>query len=121
MISLYHVVADPVISLKNSLEAALTSTIEAPQKTKKVTATPVLTPETPQNELIRVLERAATDNAFIARLTDEGSGALEGYKLSLAEKAALLSGDIQWIEARTGKLDEQLRTCLWCRLQQESW
>jgi hypothetical protein len=73
------------------------------------------------NEILRVLDRAAEDNGFIAELTYQGSKALEGYKLSLKAKAALLSGDIRWIEARLGKLNARLRTWLDCRLQQEIW
>jgi hypothetical protein len=72
-------------------------------------------------EILKVLDRAAEDNGFIAELTHRGSKALEGYKLTLKAKAALLSGDIRWIEARVGKLDARLRTWLDCRLQQEIW
>jgi hypothetical protein len=43
------------------------------------------------------------------------------YDLSDEAKAALLSGDINWIEDRVGKLDARLRTWLDCRLQQEIW
>jgi len=72
-------------------------------------------------EILRVLDRAAHDDEFIAQLTDQGSEALQEYDLTLEEKAALLSGDIRWIEARVGKLDSRLRTWLECRLQQEKW
>ena len=72
-------------------------------------------------EILRVLDRAAGDNGFIAELTNRGSKALEGYRLTLKAKAALLSGDIRWIEARVGKLGARLRTWLDCRLQQEIW
>lgn len=74
-----------------------------------------------RKEILRVLDRAASDNGFIARLTDRGSDALRGYYLSNEAKAALLSGDIRWIEARVGKLDARSSTWLWCRLQQEIW
>mgnify|MGYP001586462691 CR=1 FL=1 len=74
-----------------------------------------------RKEISRVLERAAADNSFIAQLTYRGDEALQGYDLTWQEKAALLSGDIQWIEARLGKLDARLRTWLDCRLQQEKW
>jgi len=73
------------------------------------------------SEILRVLDRAAADNGFIADLTYRGSKALAGYKLTLQAKAALLSGDIRWIEARLGKLDARLRTWLDCRLGQEIW
>jgi hypothetical protein len=72
-------------------------------------------------EILRVLERAARDDRFIAQLTDHGQEALQGYDLSWQEQAALLSGDIRWIEARVGTLSPRLRTWLDCRLEQENW
>jgi hypothetical protein len=72
-------------------------------------------------EILRVLDRAASDDRFIAQLTCQGSRALQGYNLTAEEKAALLSGDISWIEAHVGKLDRRMRTWLECRLQQEIW
>ena len=82
----------------------------------------LVVPEQESNrEILRVLDRAAADNGFIADLIQRGSKALEGYKLTLKAKAALLSGDIRWIEARVGKLDARQRTWLDCRLQQEIW
>jgi hypothetical protein len=72
-------------------------------------------------EILKVLRRAAADDKFIARLTDQGSRALREYNLSRKAKAALMSGDIRWVEARVGKLNAQLRTWFDCRLQQEVW
>lgn len=72
-------------------------------------------------EIRQVLERAATDDRFLACLAEQGSPALAGYRLDTRDKAALVSGDIRWIESRTGKLDSHLRTWFNCRLQQESW
>jgi hypothetical protein len=74
-----------------------------------------------RKEILSVLARAAKDNDFIAQLTHHGHEALENYNLSWQEEAALLSGDIRWIEARLGKLSPQLRTWLDCRLEQENW
>ena len=74
-----------------------------------------------RKEVLRVLDRAASDDGFIAQLTYRGSEALQGYHLTSEAKAALLSGDIRWIEAHVGKLDERQQTWLWCRLQQEIW
>ena len=74
-----------------------------------------------KGEVLRVLERAAEDDRFIAQLTHRGSEALQDYNLTWEAKAALLSGDIGWIEALVGKLDARLRTWLDCRLQQEIW
>jgi hypothetical protein len=72
-------------------------------------------------EILKVLRRAASEDRFIARLTDQGSKALREYNLSRKAKAALLSGDIRWVEARVGKLNARLRTWFDCRLQQEVW
>ena len=74
-----------------------------------------------RREILRVLDRAARDDSFIAQLTERGEEALQDYDLSWEEKAALLSGDVGWIEARLGHLDARLRTWLDCRLQQEIW
>ena len=73
------------------------------------------------HDVLKVLDRAADDNSFIAALTHRGSDALEGYHLTAEAKAALLSGDIRWIEAHVGKLSERQQTWLWCRLGQEVW
>jgi len=73
------------------------------------------------SEILAVLERAASEPAFIAQLTRMGSEALRGYNLNWHEKAALMSGDINWIEEQVGPLDERLCTWLNCRLQQEQW
>jgi hypothetical protein len=89
-------------------------TVKAPAEAETKTMTEV--------EAVRaVLERAATDRGFIAELTYQGSKALAEYPLSLEAKAALVSGDVRWVEARLGKLDAGLRTWLDCRLQQEIW
>ena len=71
--------------------------------------------------VLDVLGRAADDNDFIAELTYEGSKALKGYDLTRNECGALVSGDIAWLEAHVGKLDERQSTWLTCRLQQEIW
>jgi hypothetical protein len=73
------------------------------------------------DQIPRVLDRAADDNDFIAALTYRGSDALEGYHLTSQAKAALLSGDIRWLEAHIGKLTERQQTWLRCRLSQEIW
>lgn len=74
-----------------------------------------------RNEILRVLERAAHDPRFIAEIADQGSGALRDYRLTLREKAALVSGDIGWIEQRLGELTDSQCTLLNCMLQREAW
>jgi len=46
---------------------------------------------------------------------------LNDYDLTSEERAALLSGDIRWIESKLGTLGEPLRTWLTARLTQEKW
>jgi len=72
--------------------------------------------------ILSVLERAADDHKFLARLADDPREALaEYYTLTSEERAALASGDIKRIESWVGKLDKRLATWLWCRLSQEKW
>ncbi|HEU65332.1 MAG TPA: hypothetical protein ENN57_01540 [Chloroflexi bacterium] len=71
--------------------------------------------------VIEVLERASREHQFIAQLTEQGSKALEEYDLTWEEKAALVGGDIRWIENHVGRLTETQKTWLDCRLQQERW
>jgi formate dehydrogenase alpha subunit len=73
------------------------------------------------NAVLAVLDRAAQDNAFLARLAENPAEALKDYELTAEEKAALMSGDIRKIEAWLGKLDERLKTWLMLRLSQEKW
>jgi hypothetical protein len=75
-----------------------------------------------KEEVLTVLERAATESEFLARLADDPDEALkEYYSLTSEERAALASGDIRKIESWVGKLDKKLATWLWCRLSQEKW
>ena len=71
--------------------------------------------------ILAVLKRAAEDESFLAQLADDAAGVLTGYDLTSKEKAALASGDIVYIEANVGKLDQRLSTWLRCRLEQEKW
>ncbi|MBE9469888.1 MAG: formate dehydrogenase subunit alpha [Chloroflexi bacterium] len=73
------------------------------------------------NAVLAVLDRAAQDNAFLARLAENPAEALKDYNLTKEEKSALASGDIRKIESWLGKLDERLRTWLILRLSQEKW
>ena len=71
--------------------------------------------------VLAVLARAGRDIRFIGQLTDETSKTLEGYDLTLEETGALMSGDIRWLEAHLGELNEMLSTWPNCRLQQEHY
>ncbi|MBE0480941.1 MAG: hypothetical protein IBX68_08170 [Dehalococcoidia bacterium] len=72
--------------------------------------------------ILAVLERAAEDTDFQARLAENATEALaDYYTLTSEECAALACGDIRKIEKWVGKLDKRLSKWLWARLQQESW
>jgi len=74
-----------------------------------------------REEILRVLDRAARDVSFIAEIADCGSLALGDYCLTTQDKAALVSGDIRWVEARVGTLTDRQSTLLNCMLQREAW
>jgi DNA-binding NtrC family response regulator len=78
------------------------ATTEAPQKqTLKHT-----------QEILTILERAATDGEFVYKLLHRWADALDEYHLTGAEKLALLTGDIEWIEKHTGPLTEKQKRWL---------
>ncbi len=106
-----HMAMDAVCTIKEPKEKDTASGSDT-RETEKVIH---------KEAIVKILERAANNPAFIAQLTYQGSKALRGYNLTLEEKAALVSGDINWIEAHIGKLDERLSTWPRCRLQQEIW
>jgi len=74
-----------------------------------------------KEEMITILERAASDSEFIAKLLYEGADALEEYDLTGPEKLALLTGDIEWIEKHIGPLKTNQKLWLEQRLSAEIW
>lgn len=74
-----------------------------------------------KKEVIEVLERAASDSDFVARLYYEGADALDEYKLTGPEKLAILTGDISWIEEHVGPLTKNQMRWLHQRLSAEIW
>jgi FixJ family two-component response regulator len=63
-------------------------------------------------EIIGVLNRAATDGEFVYNLLHHWADALDEYNLNNAEKLALLTGDMEWIEKYTGPLTAEQRRWL---------
>lgn len=73
-------------------------------------------------ELVRqVLLRAARDQSFGVKLLTVGSRVLSGLPLSSEAKAAIVSGDIVWIEKTCGELSPEERDWLERRLEAEIW
>jgi len=74
-----------------------------------------------KEEIIKVLERAASDNNFFYDLLHHGSDALEEYNLTGPEKLSLLTGDIRWIENNIGPLTPVQKKWLEQRVSAEIW
>jgi DNA-binding NtrC family response regulator len=74
-----------------------------------------------REEVVAVLEKAATDGDFVSRLFFEGADALQNFNLTNAEKLAILTGDIQWIESQMGALTPKQKRWLEQRLSAEIW
>jgi formate/nitrite transporter len=89
--------------------------------TAKAQTSETYAPDAETKALMSVLARARDDASFLAELSENPDKALEGYKLTNEARAALASGDANWLESRVGLLDEPLRTWLTSRLSQEKW
>lgn len=73
-------------------------------------------------DLVReVLRAASADPAFGARLLREGSRVLSGHALSTEAKAAVVSGDLAWIEKKCGVLTAKERVWIKQKLETENW
>ncbi|MBA7587623.1 hypothetical protein ES708_29654 [subsurface metagenome] len=59
--------------------------------------------------VLQVLETAANHTDFYTQLAEDPQVALKDFDLTSEEKAALISGDVRFIESRIGKkLDGKL-------------
>jgi DNA-binding NtrC family response regulator len=74
-----------------------------------------------KEEMIKVLEMAATDDSFRHNLLNNGVDALDEYELTGPEKLAILTGDIRWIEEQIGPLAQNQKKWLEARLEAEVW
>jgi len=74
-----------------------------------------------KEEIIRVLERAASDNEFFTNLLEHAVDALDEYDLTGPEKLAILTRDISWIEERAGPLTRPQRRWLELKRIDDIW
>jgi DNA-binding NtrC family response regulator len=65
-----------------------------------------------KEEMAKVLERAESDDDFFANLLENGADALDEYDLTKAEKLAIVTGDVSWIEDQVGRLTRPQRRML---------
>lgn len=73
--------------------------------------------------VLAILERAVEDIDFFSTLVQDHSSTLEEYDLNKAERIAIITGDVHWIESYIGrKLDEQLMSRFFIPLlSREKW
>ncbi len=74
-----------------------------------------------KREVMRVLDRATKDAGFWDELMEKGSEALLGYRLTRQAKAAILSGDVEWIRKHVGQLSGEQLSLIHKRLEREAW
>jgi len=74
-----------------------------------------------KREVMRVLNRTADDKSFWVDLLEKGSACLEEYQLSTAAKAAIISGDLKWLNENVGELTQKQLMFIYKRLEREAW
>ncbi len=92
---------------KDSMEALITET----QKERLIQ----------RQEVILVLDKAYQNQTFWTELMENGSEALKDYRLSRAAKAAIVSGDLNWIRKNVGELTEEQLLFIYKRIEREAW
>lgn len=74
-----------------------------------------------KEEVIRVLDRTVEDREFWKALMQHGSAVLANYRLSSEAKAAIVSGDLAWIDKHVGPLSKEQLAFIYKRLEREVW
>lgn len=63
-------------------------------------------------EILNILNRAARNSGFTRDLAENEAASLESYALTVSEKLALLTGDVEWFEQYFGVLDPEHKRIL---------
>jgi len=74
-----------------------------------------------KREVIKVLNKTAEDEEFWTELMEKGSEVLQDYHLSGEAKAAIISGDLKWINEHVGELTQKQLMFIFKRLEREVW
>lgn len=74
-----------------------------------------------KREVIRVLNRTYEDPGFWRDLVELGSEALGEYRLSSDAQAAIISGDLKWINEEVGELTQKQLRFIYRILERERW
>ena len=108
-------------------EDELKGAVQAALKKKKEASMEELIVDTEKGRLIQkqevilVLDRTSQDADFWRDLMETGSDALDGYNLSRRAKAAIVSGDLEWIKQNVGELTQKQLMFIYKRLEREAW
>ncbi|MBI9086502.1 MAG: response regulator [Desulfobacterales bacterium] len=107
--------------IKNAVSGALEKKRNAQTMQQVGTATLQQEKIIQKREVIKVLNRTAEDSTFWTELMENGSQALKEYHLSSEAKAAIISGDLMWINDRVGELTQKQLMFIFKRLEREAW
>ena len=100
-------ISDAMIEKKPSMEELITET----EKDRWIQ----------KQEDLRVLDRASRDNDFWGGLLEGSSNTLKDYQLSSSARAAIISGDLDWIQKNVGELKKEQLQLVLSRLEREAW
>jgi DNA-binding response OmpR family regulator len=100
-------VSDAMMEKKPSMEELITET----EKERLIQ----------KQEVMRILERATQDTDFWGDLLENGSNALKDYQLSRSARAAIISGDLDWLQKNVGELTKEQVELILSRLEREVW
>lgn len=108
--------------IKAAIDSALKSQEEAVEA-KSAVKEPATEEEIliQQRQVIQVLNRTWEDQAFWTDLMEQGSRALTDYQLSGNAKAAIIGGDLKWINENVGELTQKQLMFIYKRLEREAW
>jgi DNA-binding response OmpR family regulator len=107
--------------IKTAINEALVSQDEEAEKTKIKKAETKEEKLIQKREVSKVLNRTAEDSDFWTDLMENGSIALERFQLSSEAKAAIVSGDLKWINENVGELTQKQLMFIYKRLEREAW
>ncbi|NLI81518.1 MAG: hypothetical protein GX443_07490 [Deltaproteobacteria bacterium] len=74
-----------------------------------------------KREVTHILNRACEDAQFCQELLEKGVDALEDYPLPHEAKAAIASGDLQWLNDNVGELTQKQLVFIYKRHGDSIW
>jgi DNA-binding response OmpR family regulator len=74
-----------------------------------------------KKEVMRVLDRTTRDEKFWCMLMENPTAVLKEYHLSSEARAAIISGDLDWIKKNVGQLSKEQLTYIYRILEREVW